>query len=304
MAMPKANDNINRTKLAVLITCYNRRNTTLVCLQTLYKQDVAFDVYLVDDGSSDGTSGAVKVSYPNVKILQGDGNLFWVGGMRLAFAEALKKGYDYYLWLNDDTLLEPDALPNLLDTHQSLAKSGCPNSIIVGSVRDPVTGKLTYGGRVRLTSRFWHKFESLEPSQEPKECDTMQGNIVLISHSVAEIVGNLDAIFIHGMGDLDYGLRARKLGCSVWIAPGYVGSCSQNSVKGSWADTNLPLFERLKKTLQPKGFPLKPWFVYAKRHKGPLWFIQWTFPYLRAVIGYKDFSASPTFCEDGKSKSP
>jgi GT2 family glycosyltransferase len=301
--MNRATDNIARRKLAVLMACYNRRDTTLASLQALYQQKITFDVYLVDDGSSDGTSNAVKVSYPNVKILQGDGNLFWVGGMRLAFAEALKKDYDYYLWLNDDTLLEPDALPNLLGTHQSLAINGYPNSIIVGSVRDPVTGKLTYGGRVYSNKRLWHKFEALEPSQEPQKCDTMHGNIVLIPRSVAEIVGNLDNNFIHTMGDLDYGLRAGQLGCSVWIAPGYVGSCSQNSVQGSWADTNLPLFDRLKKAFQPKGFPLKAWFVYSKRHNGPFWFIQWTFPYIRAVIGYKNLSASSTFCEDSQPKS-
>ena len=297
-------DDRKHARLTVLMTCHNRRDTTLTCLQRLYQQDTNFEVYLVDDGSSDGTSDAVKRHYPEIRILKGDGNLFWVGGMRLAFSEALKEGYDYYLWLNDDTLLEPKALGNLLNIHHDLTKRGYPNSIVVGSTRDPVTGKPTYGGAVRSKHWYSNKFEFLKPSQELQESDTMYGNCVLIPHSVAEKVGNLDAVFTHQRGDIDYGLRARKLGCSVWVAPGYVGICSKNSVSGSWADTNLSLYERLKKVVQPKGFPLREWTIFIKRHSGSFWFFYWILPYVRAVIGYRDLSASPTFGEDSHLESP
>ncbi|MHC5831198.1 MAG: glycosyltransferase family 2 protein, partial [Nostoc sp.] len=80
---------MKQPQLAVIMTCFNRRETTLICLRALAQQTKSFDVYLTDDGSSDGTSKAVKVFYPQVQILQGNGNLFWVGGMRLAFAEAM-----------------------------------------------------------------------------------------------------------------------------------------------------------------------------------------------------------------------
>lgn len=288
---------MNSVKLAVLITCYNRRDTTLSCLQALYQQDVIFDVYLVDDGSSDGTSDAVKKNYPAVKLLKGNGNLFWVGGMRLAFAEALKENYHYYLWLNDDTILYPNALSQLFATHHLLTEKGFSDSIIVGSTQDLVTGKATYGGAVRSNKWYSNKYEFLQPTDEIQECDTMYGNCVLIPSSVAQKVGNLDSAFIHSLGDMDYGLRARKLGCSVWMAAGFVGTCRKNSVQGSWVDTNLPVYERLRKALQPKAFPIKAWTVFIRRHSGPFWFFYWVLPYLRAVFGYRDMSTSPTFCE-------
>lgn len=285
-------------ELAVIMTCYNRRDTTLACLCALYQQTKTFDIYLTDDGSSDGTSDAIKASYPQVQVLKGNGNLFWVGGMRLAFAEALKKNYDYYLWLNDDTLLEPNALIKLLATHHYLTEHDNPNSIIVGSTQDAATGKPTYGGAVRSKHWYSNKYEFVQPSQELQECDTMYGNCILIPRSVAERVGNLDPAFIHNLGDLDYGLRARKLGCSVWIAPGYVGTCSKNSVRGSWVDANLPVNERLKRAFDIKSFPVQAWTVFTMRHSGSFWFLYWFLPYLRAVIGYKNLNASSTFREE------
>ena len=275
---------IHDPKIAILITCYNRRDKTLACLEALYKQGMSFNVYLTDDGSKDGTSEAVKSFFPKVKILEGDGSLFWGGGTRKAFAEALKFNYEYYLWLNDDTLLTTNALNKLLKTHYDLAVRGQPNSIVVGSIRDPITGKLTYGGRIRVSRWRPLKYKTIEPSDKPKECQTMNGNCVLIPRSVATRVGNIDNAFSHGKGDVDYGLRARQLNCSVWMAPGYSGICSRNPINNTWEDIKLPLYERLRQVNHPKGLPIKEIKVYAKRHGGLLWFLYWLSPYSKLIV--------------------
>jgi GT2 family glycosyltransferase len=284
--------------LAVLMTCHNRREITLRCLQHLFQQSVPITVYLVDDGSSDGTAAAVHATYASVQVITGDGNLFWAGGMRLAFAEAMKTGHAYYLWLNDDTLLEPGALSHLLAMHHTLVAQGEATAIVVGSTRNPKTGEPTYGGAVRSKQWYSNKFEFAGSSQELSPCDTFFGNCVLIPQSVVDRVGNIDPAFIHTLGDLDYGLRTRNQGGSVWVAPEYVGTCAQNSVNGSWADTDLPLFQRLRKVTQTKNFPLHPWTTFCRRHSGPLWFLYFVLPYIRAIVGYRDLKDSPTFCAD------
>jgi GT2 family glycosyltransferase len=289
---------MNYSQLSVIITCYNRRNQTLDALQALYNQSVKFDVYLVDDGSSDGTSKAIKELYPEVKIIQGTGNLFWVGGMRLAFSEALQHDYEYYLWLNDDTILDSDAIESLLHVHQKLFQEKSLDSIIVGSTKDMLSGKATYGGAVKSSKWYSNKYEFLQPSSNLQECDTMFGNCILIPKEVARQVGNIDKAFIHSLGDLDYGLRARKLGSSIWVAPGYVGTCSKNSIRNSWVDTDLSLFERLKKAFSTKAFPPIPWAIFCIRHSGFFWFIFWLLPYIRSVIGYKNLATSPTFTDE------
>lgn len=275
--------------IAVLFTCYNRRDKTLQALEAAFEQvlpkGVELVVYLVDDGSSDGTSEAVSQNYPQVKIFRGDGSLFWNGGMRMAFGEALKSDFDYYLWLNDDTTLDADALAKLFSTYHHLSDRSTEPIVVVGATCDPDTRVLTYSGMVRST--WWHplKFRLAEPGEDAKLCDTMNGNCVLIPRAIAQLVGNLDPNFTHSTGDLDYGLRVKQHGGSVWLASGYVGTCRVNSFQGdSWEAADLSWRDRFKKALNPKGLPLAEWKVFARRHAGPLWPFYWSLPYLRLLL--------------------
>ncbi len=65
---------------------------------------------MVDDASTDGTAAAIRSHYPGVEVIDGSGALFWNRGMYVGFGVALQRPADYYLWLNDDTELVPDAL--------------------------------------------------------------------------------------------------------------------------------------------------------------------------------------------------
>jgi GT2 family glycosyltransferase len=273
-------------RLAVLMTCHNRIAQTMDCLTALRNQKpsgASVELFLVDDGSADGTASAVASILPNATIIPGDGSLYWCGGMRVAFAQALRQGYDFYLWLNDDTRLDEDALLRIFRTYAHASSQLGGLLIIVGSTRDPESGAMTYGGWKqrpgKLGSISWDKI----PPQADRwvSCDTMNGNCVLIPRSVVESTGNLDPNFTHSMGDLDYGLRAKKAGCKIVIAPGYYGACSAKDGTGSWTDDSQPLLVRWRKLLGPKGLPIKDWMVFCRRHKGLLWVLVWLSPYVR-----------------------
>ena len=107
-------------KVAVLLATYNRREKTIACLTNLYEQSLPsnceFEVFLTDDASTDGTQESVKNEFPQINLLHGDGSLFWAGGMRNSWTQAIKNNYDFYLLLNDDTLLKHDALFTLFYT--------------------------------------------------------------------------------------------------------------------------------------------------------------------------------------------
>jgi GT2 family glycosyltransferase len=271
--------------VAALLAVHNRKEKTLACLESIRYQNAVsddIDVFVLDDASSDGTAEAIREYFPEVRLLAGSGSDFWSGGMRKAFDAALEKDYEYYLWLNDDTSLDKNALVKLLDTHRRLGHEGLQASIVAGSTRDPETKALTYGGVHRPHPLRRFKFELVRPGLEPRQSETMNGNIVLIPREVAQRVGNLDAAFIHSMGDFDYGLRARQRGCDVWIAPGTLGECRRNPHGSGVAGRVVrPRGEELRELFSSRELPARPWWVFARRWGGRLWFAYWLHPYIR-----------------------
>lgn len=225
--------------IAVLITCHNRKEKTLQCLQALFWQkglelDYVIEVFLVDDGSTDGTAEAIKNKFPTVNIIQGNGNLYWNRGMHKAWETAAKtQDFDYYLWLNDDTFLTEEAVLTLL--RQNFSKA-----IVCGTTQSIQDRKATYGGYRRNPYRL------LMPNGEFQECDYCNGNCVLISREVFRIVGNLDPVFHHALGDFDYGYRARKLGIAIYIAPFFIGTCEGHTVIPKWRSPSISFIARVK----------------------------------------------------------
>lgn len=273
-------------RIAVLLACYNRRDVTLGCLERLEKQDVpagVVDTVVVDDASTDGTAAAIAERYPEVTVVHGTGDLFWVGGMRLAFAHAARGDYDHYLLLNDDTHLDPDALARLLRTHDALRAAHKPCPIVVGSTRDPDTGRTTYGGLRRAGGARRLHFEVLvepdAPGGEPRECETMNTNCVLVPCDVVARIGFFNKTFTQSFADIDYGLRARQAGCSVWVAPGTVGTCARNPPL-----ERLPLRQELRRLTALKGgLPPREWVTFARDWAGPLWPVYALSPYVRRL---------------------
>ena len=276
--------------LSVLITCHNRKEKTLACLRALLANDLPSDfsinILLVDDGSTDGTGESAAILDHRIKVLYGDGHLFWNGGMRRAFDEAAKSHPDFYLWLNDDTILLKDSIMRLIYTYDSLSREYSNKLIIVGATCDDEDDSIqTYGG-VKRSGRFFRPmhFTLNELSDKPVRCDTMNGNCVLISAETAALAGNLEPGFCHGLGDFDYGLRACHLGCSVWVTPGLIGTCSRNLLVGNFLDPSLSIKHRIINILSTKGLPPKAWALFTKRYAGPFWFLYWIWPYLKIII--------------------
>ncbi len=228
---------------------------------------------------------AVRASYPSVTLIRGDGNLFWAGGMRLAQAVAEEQPAEFYLWLNDDIVLYPNAIFRLLESHASLAATAMARAIIVGSTQDPRSGVLTYGGWLRRSGCLLARLEKAEPPLDrPAPCDTFNGNCVLVPRVVVDAIGGLDPRFPHAMADLDYGFRAASAGCTLWVLPGFAGTCVSNDGRDLWTEVSLPFGERWRRLVGPKGLPPRPWLTFTRRHSGPLWPCYWLSPYVRLCL--------------------
>ncbi len=274
------------------MTCFNRKAQTLACLGALFGNtivrtgEVSVHVVVVDDASTDGTRAAICSAYPEVQVILGDGNLYWCRGMHKAVEAAEHHAFDYLLWLNDDTMLNEDALCRLLTCETDLAASSTRPRLIVGSTQDQTNGALSYGGQIRAPGLRRTRFLLAENNtSKPIRCDTMTGNIVLIPKVTHDLVGNLDPVFEHAMGDTDYALRAGRLGVEVWAAPGIHGTCSDNPADNTFMDAKLPLQVRLKMILSRKGLPWRSWLIFTKRHTGIAWPLYFFWPYVSLLLG-------------------
>lgn len=274
-------------QIAVLLTCHNRKQKTVRCLQSLLQQQCDgfdFEIFLVDDGSTDGTTAAVQQLAGPITIIAGNGQLYWNGGMRLAWQAALSSPVDYYLWLNDDVELYPLALQNLLGTAQTLAQQ-YPLGAVVGTMQDKPGGKPTYGGRCIPYPWLPLMLQPvLAPTDAIQRCDYVNGNLCLISAAAVKDIGILSDRYTHSMGDFDYSVRLRKAGFALFVAPGFVGVCQKNPLRGSIFDDDIPIRQRLAMMQNPVFCPpINEWLWFLRQHAGPFWFLFWA----KAWLGRK-----------------
>lgn len=244
-------------KIAVLMTCYNRVETTLRCLKSLFaqKSNAELSVFLVDDGSPDKTGERVKAVCPTVTIILGTGSLYWCRGMNLAWRTA-GSGFDAYLWLNDDVELAGGALAMLIADADATEWKGA----IVGPFLDG-EGKMTYG--------VMENWKWIEPIGTPRLTDgDISGNCVLVPQSVYERVGVIADCYSHAYGDYDYSARMRRKGVPYYLASKICGRC--DNIKPDYALESKSLLERVHCLFQPNGHNWKDAVVYRWRHYGLL----------------------------------
>lgn len=242
--------------VAAILTCFNRKNKTQKCLESLFKILPDCDVYITDDGSTDGTRDMLHQCFPKVKVISGTGNLFWSRGMYTAWKEAMKYDYEYFLWLNDDVELYPYFLEELLECN----KQNGDNCIITGLIENFEKTTILYGGSDENKTL-------IQANGLPQKVTHMNGNVVLVPKSVVDKIGIMDPKLHHDLGDVDYGLTAIENGINIYttrrpIAAGYSNDFCRVRKWG------VSLRQRFKKLKSPLGSPPAINFYFRKKHYG------------------------------------
>jgi GT2 family glycosyltransferase len=197
----------------IIIPVHNRKKLTRDCLLSLNLQDMRdFLVIVVDDGSSDGTSEMVETEFPDVILLRGDGNLWWAGAINkgIRFAMDICHPDDYLLTLNDDLIVPPNYLSNLLN-----AASPYPGAII-GSVETTMSEPQIIKSGGILVNWMTAKFNVLNRGRHLEEfqngyvveVSSLTGRGTLFPNRIFREVGLYDELHIKQCADTELPLRA------------------------------------------------------------------------------------------------
>ena len=266
-------------KVFVIIPVHNRREITLGCLGRLDSAGVLTwaNVVVVDDGSTDGTAAAIRKNFPGVILVEGDGNLWWTGGIVSGMQEAVRRDAEMIVWLNDDCRPRPWAMRALVDhTRES-------GAISVGqtfsSVAPPYTG---------WTKTRWGQRSVQCDAGTVAACDAFPGNLVALPRKVVEQIGYPDAeSFPHVFADADYGLRARRRGFQIHVLGDAQadGVDSANPRAASWLLDERPARQIFQPLLQRTGsmHPLTSW-RFLTRCWGWRGALIWAGSYLRLAL--------------------
>jgi len=201
--------------VAIVILTWNGKDDILHCLPTLSRIRYRnWSCTVVDNASSDGTVEALEVAHPQQRVLVMEKNLGFCGGNNRGIQDAMARGADHVLLLNNDTELHPDLLDQLVRvalTDPKIGAVGTKNILMDDHA-------VVWGAYGEL--RYDRDLVRLVGSRQPdgpdyrgvKDVDWVIGNGVMMSRRAVETVGGFDESFFGYHEDVDWCERARHAG--------------------------------------------------------------------------------------------
>ncbi|MFT4583124.1 MAG: GT2 family glycosyltransferase [Gammaproteobacteria bacterium] len=218
--------------LSIIIPTYNGREVTRACLDSIFANPPTktFEVFVIDDASNDNTDELVRDSYPQVNLLRNDINVNYGRSNNRAMDVARGK---YFYLLNNDTLMLPNALDNMidfLDEHPDAGGVGSKlfneDGSIQWSVKSlPCATSALFGARSPITRMFpnnrysrSHLLHLDHDSDEPFLAPYVSSASYMLRREVFERVGGLDERLTYHV-DADYCKRVSDAGWNNYYLP-------------------------------------------------------------------------------------
>lgn len=219
--------------LSIIIVNWNTKDLLKECLKSIYKEteDILFEIYVVDNASSDGSSKMIKEGFPRVNLIENKKNV----GFSIANNQAIKLGKgNYILLLNPDTVVLNRCLEKMLEFmegHPGVGAAGCKIFDSSGNVDyfrsakrfptpftrffvdlslDKMFPKIKLFGKYSMTG--WDR-------NDVREVDVLSGAFMFMRRETIEDVGLLDENFFILAEDIDLCYRIKKNNWKIMFNP-------------------------------------------------------------------------------------
>jgi GT2 family glycosyltransferase/glycosyltransferase involved in cell wall biosynthesis len=236
--------------VSIIIPVLNKLEFTRQCLDRIWRNsghEIAYEVIIVDNASSDGTSDwfANVSAFP--RQLRYVRNRHNEGFAKANNTGARLSGSQYLLFLNNDTLVQPGWLAEMLRARRS------DKSIGVVGIKQlfPYTNTIYHTGIVFAPGGipqhlYPHLDASLPQVNKEREYQAVTGACLLIDRSLFEECGGFDEAYVNGYEDVDLcmavGQRGRKIVCCTGSYIYHYGQISEGRTADD--DRNAALFAR------------------------------------------------------------
>lgn len=200
----------------LVILNWNGWQDTLACLRSLEDLDYPnYQIIIVDNASSDGSEDKLREAFPKIRIIQSGANLGYAGGNNIGIRHALAHGADYIWILNNDTIIEPDALTHLVRRMQEKPDAGMCGSRLVylhnrkivqalgGGSYNKWVGTTRYVGAGNLAN------QPVASETVERQIDYIVGASILASRNFLEDIGLLTEDYFLYYEEIDWALRAK-----------------------------------------------------------------------------------------------
>jgi GT2 family glycosyltransferase len=208
-------------KVAIIVLNYNQAKETIACLESVFKIDYPFyQVFLVDNGSDKKCLLQIKKAYPKLPIIKNKENLGFAKGNNVGLSLALKKGFSYFLLLNNDTVVTPSFLSFLVKAMEDKRVGLCgPKIYYFGQEKiiNAAGGKFNWNyGEPRCIGHLEIDYGQYD---KIKKVDFLSGSCLLIKKDVLDKIGFLPTDYFFGFEDVEFALKAQKAGFLVVLEP-------------------------------------------------------------------------------------
>ena len=203
-------------RVAIIVLNWNGIGDTLECLASVYR--IRHDnlcVVVVDNGSMDDSCSRIRDEYSQVQLLENKANLGFAEGNNVGIRHALEGGADFIFLLNNDTVVDPQIITELLAAariNDGVGIYGCK----IFYFADP--GKIWYSGATwdPEECQFVHDCADIT---DTAVTDYACGCAMFISRSTLETVGLMDPVFFLTYEESDWCYRALRLGVKSYCVP-------------------------------------------------------------------------------------
>lgn len=212
-------------RLGIVVLNWNDEPTTRRCLESLRGLPATTTVYLVDNGSVDGSMDRLEAAFAGqgVRCLRNGANLGFAGGCNPGIRRAIEDGCRYVLLLNNDCMV-----PDVTGLRAALALAERdPRCGIVGAkvLQWPDTRRIwSVGGTIGWAGETFVGYDQVDDGRYDgvTERSFLSGAFMLLRRELIEAIGLLPDVYFFGHEDREYCVRARRAGFRLLVQPATV----------------------------------------------------------------------------------